>query len=57
MARRNKNTMSPALKQEIARELGFADTVQKEGFGAVSARNCGNMVKAAIQIAERNLMR
>lgn len=56
MSRRRKSVMSDALKQEIARELGFADTLKQQGFGGVSARNCGNMVKTAIQIAERNMM-
>jgi small acid-soluble spore protein F (minor alpha/beta-type SASP) len=52
MARR-RGIMSEELKMEIARELGFADTVQNEGFGAVPSRQCGNMVKRAIEIAER----
>lgn len=49
--------MSDELKQQIAQELGFAGTLQQEGFGGVSSRNCGNMVKKAIEIAERNLPR
>ena len=57
MSKRRKSVMSEALKQEIARELGFADTLKQQGFGGVSARNCGNMVKTAIQIAERNMTR
>lgn len=56
MSRRRRSMMSDTLKQQIARELGFADTLRQQGFGGVSARNCGNMVKAAIQIAERNMM-
>lgn len=55
MARRRKSAMSPALKEQIASELGFAGTLQQEGFGGVSSRDCGNMVKKAIEIAERNL--
>lgn len=55
MARRSKSTMSENLKQQIAQELGFADVVQREGFSGVSSRDCGNMVKKAIEIAERNL--
>jgi small acid-soluble spore protein F (minor alpha/beta-type SASP) len=56
MSRRN-GIMSDELKQQIAQELGFAGTLQQEGFGGVSSRNCGNMVKKAIEIAERNLPR
>lgn len=54
MARR-RGVMSDALKWEVAKELGIADTVRTEGFGAVPSRECGNMVKKAIEIAERSL--
>ncbi|MGI6685950.1 MAG: small, acid-soluble spore protein, alpha/beta type [Bacillota bacterium] len=54
MARR-KGVMSEQLKMEIAKELGIYDTVQAEGFGSVPSRQCGNMVKAAIEIAERSM--
>ena len=55
MSRRRRSTMSTELKQQIAQELGFSDTLKQEGFSGVSSRDCGNMVKAAIQIAERNM--
>jgi len=47
--------MSEALKAEIAKELGVYNIVQNEGWGSVSSRDCGNIVKKAIEIAERNL--
>ncbi len=47
--------MSERLKEEIAKELGFYDTVQKEGWGGIRARDAGNMVKRAIQMAEEQL--
>jgi len=47
--------MSEKLKTEIAKELGVYDTVSKEGWGAVSSRNCGNMVTKAIEIAEKSV--
>jgi len=47
--------MSDQLKAEIAKELGVYNTVASEGWGAVSSRNCGNIVKKAIEMAERNL--
>lgn len=50
MARRG--VMSDALKVEIAKELGFYDVVQREGWGGIKARDAGNMVKRAIQMAE-----
>lgn len=55
MARRRKSIMSEQLKQEIAQELGFGETVRREGFGGVSSRDCGNLVKRAIEIAERKM--
>lgn len=50
-----RSIMSEQLKAEIARELGVYNTVESEGWGAVSSRNCGNIVKKAIEMAERNL--
>jgi len=54
MARR-KGMMSDQLKEEIAKELGFYDTVQKEGWGGIRARDAGNMVKRAIEMAEQSI--
>jgi len=56
MARR-RGIMSDALKYEFAKELGVDDTVRQEGWGGVSARNCGNLVRMAIERAERDLTR
>ncbi len=47
--------MSEGLKVELAKELGFYDVVQKEGWGGIKARDAGNMVKRAIEIAEQSL--
>ena len=47
--------MSEQLKDEIAKDLGVYDTVKSEGWGAVSSKDCGNMVKKAIEIAEKNV--
>ena len=47
--------MSEELKTEIAKELGVYDTVASEGWGSVTSRDCGNIVKKAIEIAERNI--
>ncbi|EGW37693.1 small, acid-soluble spore protein, alpha/beta type [Desulfosporosinus sp. OT] len=55
MSRRRKSIMSYELKEQIAQELGFAGTLRQEGFGGVSSRDCGNMVKMAIEMAERKL--
>lgn len=51
---RRRGIMSDQLKEEIAKELGFYDTVQKEGWGGIKARDAGNMVKRAIEMAEEN---
>lgn len=55
MARNKRGLMSEELKYEIAKELGVDSTVQREGWGGVSSRDCGNIVKKAIEMAERNL--
>lgn len=48
--------MSERFKEELAKELGFYDVVQKEGWGGIKARDAGNMVKRAIEIAEQQLV-
>jgi predicted RNA-binding protein with PUA-like domain len=48
--------MSEQLKYELAKDLGFYDTVQKEGWSGIRAKDAGNMVKRAVQIAERTLL-
>ncbi len=53
MARRG--VMSESLKIELAKELGFYDVVKREGWGGIKARDAGNMVKRAIQIAEERM--
>ncbi|HHW92234.1 MAG TPA: small, acid-soluble spore protein, alpha/beta type [Firmicutes bacterium] len=55
MSRRRNGVMSEKLKYELAEELGVADIVRREGFGGVTSRDCGNLVKLAIQRAEQSL--
>lgn len=52
---RQRSMMSDQLKEEIAKELGFYDTVQQEGWGGIKARDAGNMVKRAIEMAEQGM--
>lgn len=54
MARR-RGIMSDQMKEEIAKELGFYDTVKQEGWGGIKAKDAGNMVKRAIEMAEQNM--
>lgn len=53
----NHSKMSEALKYQIAQELGVLNTVQSQGWGGVSSRDCGNMVSKAIEIAEKTVSR
>ena len=52
---RRRSMMSEQLKADIAKELGVYSTVSAEGWGSVSSRDCGNIVRKAIERAERNL--
>ena len=52
---RRRGVMSQRLKEELAKELGFYDVVQREGWGAIRAKDAGNMVRLAIERAERQL--
>lgn len=50
---KHRSVMSDELKVELAKEIGVYDTVKSEGWGAVSSRDCGNLVTAAIRFAEK----
>ncbi|MCA1057254.1 alpha/beta-type small acid-soluble spore protein [Rossellomorea aquimaris] len=52
---RRKGIMSDQLKEELAQELGFYDVVQKDGWGGITSRDAGNMVKLAVERAGRQL--
>jgi len=52
---RNRGIMSEELKYELAKELGVDQIVATKGWGDVTARNCGNLVKLAIERAERTV--
>ena len=50
----NKTVISNKLREEIAKELGVYDQVKQDGgWQNVSSKNCGNIVKKAIEIANR----
>lgn len=53
---RNSKLISKNLKEEIAKELGVYEQVQKDGgWGNVSSKTCGNIVTKAIEIANRSV--
>lgn len=52
---RHRSLMSDQLKYELAKEIGVDNIVSREGWGSVSSRDCGNLVKAAISYAERTI--
>ena len=51
----NNKLISEKLREEIAKELGVYEQVKKDGgsWENVSSRDCGNIVKKAIEIANR----
>ena len=53
---RRKGIMSSHFKEELAKELGFYDVVQKEGWGGIRAKDAGNMVKRAVELAQEQLV-
>ncbi|APH06731.1 small, acid-soluble spore protein, alpha/beta type [Bacillus weihaiensis] len=52
---RRRGVMSENFKYELAKDLGFYETVKNEGWGAIKSRDAGNMVKRAIELAELQL--
>ena len=53
---RRRGVMSEQFKYELAKELGFFPTLQRDGWGGITTRDAGNMVKRAIEIAEASLV-
>jgi len=52
---RRRNVLSERVKAEIAKELGVYNTVSAEGgWGSVTSRDCGNVVKKALEMADKN---
>jgi small acid-soluble spore protein F (minor alpha/beta-type SASP) len=49
--------LSAEAKRVIARRLGVADTVEREGWGSVPARECGRVVAEAVIIAQEAMAR
>lgn len=54
---KNRHLISENLREEIARELGVYEQVKKDGgsWKNVSSKDCGNIVKKAIEIANRSV--
>jgi len=50
----NNSQMPENEKYEIAKELGVYDKVKQSGWGEVSSKDCGNIVKKAIERSEKN---
>jgi small acid-soluble spore protein F (minor alpha/beta-type SASP) len=53
---RRRGIMSDRFKEELAKELGFYDVVQREGWGGIKSKDAGNMVKMAIELAQQQLI-
>lgn len=49
--------MSEETKMKLGERLGVDDIVRQEGWGGVPARQCGNLVREAIRLAEEELSR
>ncbi|RDI38403.1 small, acid-soluble spore protein, alpha/beta type [Falsibacillus pallidus] len=52
---RRRGIMSDRFKEELAKDLGFYDVVQKEGWGGIKSSDAGNMVKRAVELAQQSL--
>lgn len=50
-----QSVMSDQLKYAIARQMGVGDLVEREGWGSVSSRDCGKIVRTAIEMAEKSM--
>lgn len=52
-----QSIISENLREEIAKELGVYEQVKHDGgsWANVSSKDCGNIVKKAIEIANRSV--
>jgi small acid-soluble spore protein F (minor alpha/beta-type SASP) len=53
---KNKGIISDHMKEEISKELGVADQVKANGWRDVSSKDCGNIVKKALELSEKQEM-
>ncbi len=49
--------MSEETKMKLGERLGVAEIARQEGWGGVPSRQCGNLVREAIRLAEEQLSR
>ncbi|MCY0881169.1 MAG: hypothetical protein OWS74_04165 [Firmicutes bacterium] len=47
--------LSEETKYLLSQRMGIQNLVGSEGWGAVSSRDCGNLVKEAVRLAEEQL--
>ncbi len=47
--------MSEETKLKLGRRLGVDNIVREQGWGGVPSRQCGNLVREAIRLAEEEL--
>ncbi|MBS2967260.1 small, acid-soluble spore protein, alpha/beta type [Metabacillus sp. KIGAM252] len=52
---RRKGIMTESFKYELAKDLGFYDTVMNEGWGGIRSRDAGNMTKRAVELAQAHM--
>ncbi|MFZ3591022.1 small, acid-soluble spore protein, alpha/beta type [Bacillus sp. DJP31] len=53
---RRRGVMSEHFKDELAKELGFYDIVQQTGWGGITSKEAGSMVKRAVEMAQNQLL-
>jgi small acid-soluble spore protein F (minor alpha/beta-type SASP) len=56
MAKKKSGIMSETTKHKLAEDLGFSDRIEEEGWGSITSQEAGNMVKRAIEIAEKKMV-
>lgn len=52
MSRKN-NTIDDSVRTEVANELGVYNIVKEKGWGEVSSKDCGSIVKKALEMSEK----
>ncbi|MGD6819076.1 small, acid-soluble spore protein, alpha/beta type [Metabacillus sp. 84] len=52
---RRKGVMTESFKYELAKDLGFYETVMSEGWGGIRSRDAGNMTKRAVELAKEHM--
>lgn len=52
----NQQVISEEFKMQVAAELGLAEKIQKSGWGSLTSKEIGSIVKKMVEKGEKNII-